>query len=484
MKVAITYFIFAGLGLNVLAAPQPVTDQSPIRCDGRISNPTTCPVRQLCFHDPITNPENSDQPGVCIGQPCRGFTPHPQHCPKDQVCVRPVNDSASTANLPGHCVPTSLTCTATSGTCDESWSCVAGPRSECTMSEPGCHGLCEPNSWEPKAITARQASPNLTSNPAEATVTPSFNHNPVHCGGFLNDPPLYGLCPRGQVCAHPYWGDHSPKHESTCIGQPCGGLTVVGSPCPDEQVCIPPTGHKSFSNPFTGTCVPQMWSCSRMQACKEGWTCVTNPHDADCPSRVDVDCPGICQNSWAFWEAQTASQASTDAIQIGSTTPTLDARQLVVPTATVVPLTHPRTRPMPTFCTFDKHNGTSCNQPDEFCKSWVPTVHGIVTDRTKHSQCMGKRCRSFFPNTQDCPQGQVCIKPVNSKDATEKFPGRCAPTFWPCCKDRCGDVLDTCVKNPEKDWKDCVPETGAYKGICAPGDWARSKELRKGGVKD
>lgn len=426
MKAVLAYTILAGLGLNVLAAPQLVTGQPPILCNGRTTNPTKCPARQLCFHDPITNPEDSDQPGACIGQPCGGFTPHPQYCPTDQVCVRPVNDSASTANLPGHCVTTSLTCTTTSGACEEGWSCVAGPRGECMMSEPDCHGFCEPNSWEPKAITARQASPDLTSNPAHATVTPLVNLKPIHCGGLLNDPPLYGRCPRGQVCANPYWVDQPLKNGSTCVGQRCGGLTRVGAPCPDEQVCVPPTGYKSFLDPFTGTCVPQLWSCSRLQACKEGWTCVTNLTNSDCPSGVDVDCPGICQNSWAFWEAQMARWTSTDAVHIATITPTIDARQLVVPTATTVPVTHPLTRPLPTSCEFDKDNGTSCSHPDEFCMSWVPAVRGIVTEPTQLSQCMGKRC---LPDTQDCPQGQVCIKSFDSKDANKEIPGRCAPTF-------------------------------------------------------
>lgn len=352
--VVFTQLILIGLGLNVLAVPRSViTSQPPILCDGR-TNPTKCPTRQLCFQDKITNPDNSDTQGVCIGQPCGGFTPHPQYCPEEQVCVRPVNDSASTANLPGHCVPTSLTCTATVGACDEGWSCVARPKSECKMSEPDCQGLCEPNSWEPKAIAARQASTTLTNTPAEATLAPSVDHNPVHCGGFLNEPPLYGFCPRGQVCAHPYWGDHFLPHESTCIGQTCGGLTVFGSPCPDQQVCIPPTGNKSFSNPFTGTCVPQMWSCSAKQACKEGWTCVANPADSECQFVVDGDCPGICQNSWAFWEEQLAGQNSTNATKIGTTTPTIDARQLVTPTVAAEPVNVSLTRPMPTSCNYDK----------------------------------------------------------------------------------------------------------------------------------
>lgn len=475
MKVIFTHLILAGLGLNVLAAPSkssPILGQL-LTCDGGRANPTKCPALQLCFHDPNTNPDVSNQAGVCIGQPCEGFTPHPQYCPEGQVCVRPVNDSASTANLPGHCVSTRLPCTATSGACDEGWSCVAGPRSECKMSEPGCPGLCEPNSWEPKAIAVRQASSTLTNTPAEGTLTPSVNHNPIHCGGFLNDPALYGLCPHGQVCAQPYWAAHLFEYESACIGQPCGGLTVVSAPCPEEQVCIPPTGHKSFSNPFNGTCVPQMWSCSAKQACKEGWTCVANSIDSNCQFGVDGNCSGICQNSWAFWEAQTASRVSTDATQIlPTTTPTIAARQLVAPTATAVAVPITSTRPTPTECDPDKNNtpGTECTSPDEWC-SWGVAIHGVITDPLLVSQCLGKRCRSFFPSIQDCPQGQVCIKPVNGKDASKEFPGRCAPVFWGCPAGSgswCGVVPSVCQKNPAKD---CLPGAGACRGVCAPLDW-------------
>ncbi|QDS71579.1 hypothetical protein FKW77_006039 [Venturia effusa] len=305
MKFIFTHILFTSLGLKVLAAPQLVIPQATISCFGRTDH-TTCPPRQLCFQEAINNPSSPTQPGICIGQPCGGFTPHPQYCPEGQACVRPVNDDASTANLPGHCVPMNLTCTATNGACEEGWSCVVGPKSECEMGDTGCQGLCEPDSWEPKSIAIRQASSTSTNKSAGATVTPSANPKSLHCGGFLNDPPLYGLCPRGQICAHPFWSDQSPKHESTCIGQPCGGLTVVGSPCPDQQVCITPTGHKSFSNPFTGTCLPEMWTCSDKQACGDGWTCVANTVDSNCRFGVDADCPGICQNSWVFWEAQTA----------------------------------------------------------------------------------------------------------------------------------------------------------------------------------
>lgn len=315
-----TTFLLVGLGLSALAAPQyetsptinGITYPSPIACGDHTTNSIQCPVRQQCFHTPGVNP---DHQGVCIGQPCGGFNPHPQYCPNGQICVRPVNDTASTANLPGHCVSNALVCTTKGGECQDGWSCVAKPKSECKLSDPDCQGVCEPNTWDAK------------STPTEVAIS-----------------------------------------------------------------------------------------------------------------------------------TQT----------IAARQPSTTLKQEVTPTS--VPNT---THPMPVFCM----NSDACASQDEYCQ--LPHLaHGWNDPSpTKTIQCMGQRCRSFFPNEADCPQGQVCIKPINGKDATKDFPGRCAASMLSCLGgyvSGCLPKTETCVQNPEHQ---CELRKGNSKddkclGICSPNDWA------------